>query len=125
MEYRRIPAFRQLNDDRIRGALAGIILSQANTQFRGFRPDYGISSRIVARCAAKYLDTEQRLFDLVRFAVEGMLHNAAKKPGKPLVPHECRTGQDPVQLLPYGLCGEGRLHSVEKQFYLIISALAA
>src|SRR5262249_22299924 len=92
VEYRCIPAFRQLDKDRVRCALAGIVLSQASTELRGFGANYGIRSRIVPRCAAKYLDTDQRLFDLVGFAVEGLLHYVAKKPGQPLVLHEPGTG---------------------------------
>src|SRR5215813_5710358 len=95
-----ITALGQVDDNRIPGARAIVILLEARPKPSGFRSHDGIGLGVVGRFAPEDLDADHGFFQFLKASVEMPLHDEPEKSGQPFITGKARTLQHLLELSP-------------------------
>src|SRR5258708_38498735 len=101
---RCVSSLRQLDNNRVAAACAGVILDQPGPQPGRFAPYNRVLLRVVIWPAAEYLDGDQGFLELIIPTFQMTVYNEPQESGQALVMAEPGASEHPFQLVSYGLC---------------------
>ena len=97
-EGRDVAAAPQLDQHRVAGADAGVILVDLGAQAAGLDPDDRIEARVVALVPREDLDPDRVLLHAGALARQRLVDDVAEKPAHPIGVREAVAGEDAAEL---------------------------